>query len=708
MIVPSVSDPIMFPQQSEAALAALTIFLTIRYVLLRADVQSGKTGTYHGIIRMMMERGLIDRAYILCGSHETELRSQCHEDVKEHHPVHAQPRIRVIFRQDFKKNTMMTRRALIVVDETHLVAEKDQTLSRFLGKHGLSMAGTTKHMMDNETYILSVSATPHAEESAMIHGDSGEKGRVVMLPGQGYYGPKNYYEDGHIRPVYGLHDIRGRTNFPLLLDRLAEQGPSYLLFRVSNNKQMKHLHARLADWSQGNPLQIVEFNSDKKDKDREIVLTRKEQQDHEAQWRTRIPCLEEQPAVMTVVFLKGRLRCGKRVPKQYVSLAWEMSKHANTDTIIQSLLGRLSGYDVPQRRPLIFLPPALLQRQDKSVVPLSDLERYLYSNHVEELERRGLIDTTHAESRKETDLVPLIPRYASHIVPGNVVQKTNRSPCPPIRFTIPPECLAASDTEIKLHALTILQEHPEWISQHTTLTAEQKQEIQHRLPHLSSREVHLRHYQGTSNQGMYTAHTIAFETQTASSEHIDGFPYLTFCVVYGDFQPAVGARFRPTEGEVYAILYTDTPGLFRAIHRGSRIPLHSGATHFSIQEDPILASCVAGSGYGFSSAIFHDPEALYQQFDHFIRIAKTGIGLFGRTFTSLREGEAIRLSRAAYGNRLEQLKEVCDRLERAHSVHIRFQEKRYRPTVVSAAASASAPLMPVDHGLHYLEWSEDA
>jgi hypothetical protein len=354
------------------------------------------------------------------------------------------------------------------------------------------------------------------------------------------------------------------------------------------------------------------------------------------------------------------------------------------------------------------------------VVPLSDLERYLYSNHVEELERRGLIDTTRAESRKETDLVPLIPRYASHIVPGNVVQKTNRSPCPPIRFTIPLECLAASDTEIKLHALTILQEHPEWISHHV-LTTEQKQEIQHRLSHLSSREVHLRHYQGTSNQGMYTAHTIAFETQTASSEHIDGFPYLTFCVVYGDFQPAVGARFRPTEGEVYAILYTDTPGLFRAIHRGSRIPLHSGATHFSIQEDPvvetlrvptplshedepILSACVAGSGYGFSSAIFHDPEALYQQFDHFIRIAKTGIGLFGRTFTSLREGEAIRLSRAAYGNRLEQLKEVCDRLERTHSVHIRFQEKRYRPTVVSAAASAA----PVDHGLHFLSWSEDA
>ena len=703
----------MFPQQSEAALAALTIFETLRYVLLRADVQSGKTGAYHGIIRMMMNQGLIDRAYILCGSHETELRSQCHEDVKEHHPPENQKKIRVIFRQDFKKNTMITRRALIVVDETHLVAEKDQTLSRFLGKHGLSMAGTTKHMVDNETYILSVSATPHAEESAMIHGDSGEKGRVVMSPGKGYYGPKNYYEDGHVREVYPLHDFRGKYNFSLLLNRLAEQGPSYLLFRVSKNKQMKHLHARLADWRAHNEMNIVEFNSDKKDKDREIVLTRKEQQDHEAQWHTRIPCLEEQPAVMTVVFLKGRLRCGKRVPKQYVSLAWEMSKHANTDTIIQSLLGRLSGYDVPERKPLIFLPPALLQKQEKSVVPFCDLERYLYSNQDQEKIQSALI----------------IPRYASHIIPGNVIRKTNRSPCPPIRFTIPVELLTASadiDKTIKQHCITMMQENPEWIH-HAVLTTEQKQEI---LSGLSQcRDAHIRHYRGTSNQGMYTAHTIAFETQTASSEHIDGFPFVTFCVVHGDFQPNGSARFRPTEGEVYAILYTETPGLFRAIHRGSRIPLHSGETHFSVEtqasphpslveshgsqpihlsheDEPILSACVAGSGYGFTSAIFHDPEALYQQFDHFIRIAKTGIGLFGRTFTSLREGEAIRLSRAAYGNRLEQLKEVCDRLERTHAVHIRFQEKRYRPTVVSAASSASAPLMPVDHGLHFLSWVE--
>jgi hypothetical protein len=75
-----------------------------------------------------------------------------------------------------------------------------------------------------------------------------------------------------------------------------------------------------------------------------------------------------------------------------------------------------------------------------------------------------------------------------------------------------------------------------------------------------------------------------------------------------------------------------------------------------------------------------------------------GIGLFGRKFTSLREGEVIRLSREVYGNRLEKFKEVCDRLEKTHSVSIEFKEMRFKPKVVSAAAA------PVDHGLYYMEW----
>ena len=695
----------MFTQQADAKHEILTHFLgDIRYVILRAEVQSGKTGAYHGVGRDMMARNMIERVYIVCGSHETELRSQCLEDCKEHHMPENQSKISVIFRQDFRKQTMNTRRALIVVDETHLVSMKDQTLYHFLKKHGLSMCGTSPQMIENETYILSVSATPHAEESAMIHGHSLKKMCVVMNPGPEYYGPLKYIENNKLRATYPLHAPVGKYNFSRLLDNIESQGPSYLLFRVSrNNKQYDHLCARLAEWrAKGHALHIVEYDSDKTDKDRQIVLTQKEQQMHEARWKVRIPCLETEPEAMTVVLLKGRLRCGKRVPKQYVSLAWEMSKNANTDTIIQSLLGRLSGYDVinipGKDAPLIFLPPRLLEKHPSSAIPCSDLERYVHGYDIN-------VDPSDSLDQK----LLVIPRYASHIIPSKEVKQSvhkglKRFPCVPIRFVLP-ACVVrgdrtnASDQSVKQHALSELRAHMEWIKESNILTTEQKYEIRHTLAQVSLDGIHIRHYQGTSNQNMHLAHTIAVETQTASSEHIAEFPFLTFCVVYGDFKPMEECRVPPIEGEVYAVFYTNAEGLFRAIHRNYRISLHNGATHFSIQDDSVLNRCFAGSIYGFSTDIFANPVAFFQQFDHFICIAKSGNCLFGQTFSSLIDNGAIRLSRVAYGNRLEHLKEICALLEKKHSVTISFEEKRYRPVLTSSGLHA------VDHGLRYIKWT---
>ena len=117
---------------------------SVNSVLLDANVQSGKTGTYHFTIREMFETGAIGQCYILCGSHDTDLRNQCQDDVERYHQeAPYRDRIHVVFRQDFNKVRMITQRALIIVDESHLVAQKNQTLSQFLTSHGLNMAGTS-------------------------------------------------------------------------------------------------------------------------------------------------------------------------------------------------------------------------------------------------------------------------------------------------------------------------------------------------------------------------------------------------------------------------------------------------------------------------------------------------------------------------------------------------------------------------------------
>ena len=50
-----------------------------------------------------------------------------------------------------------------------------------------------------------------------------------------------------------------------------------------------------------------------------------------------------QPSKTTLVHICGKFRMGQVVPKQYIAMVYEQSKHPNADTILQGLLGRM-GY----------------------------------------------------------------------------------------------------------------------------------------------------------------------------------------------------------------------------------------------------------------------------------------------------------------------------------------------------------------------------
>jgi hypothetical protein len=225
------------PNQIAAANKVLRNFVStgFRYGLLKANEQSGKTGTYHHVIKKMFKRKMIDNAYILCGSNETELLSQCHKDIEEWHAdTDYKDKIHCIFRQYFKNRTMTTKRALIIVDESHLVEGVDQTLSAFLNKHELSMAGTTPAMLADNTYMLSVDATPYAEQSAIAYKQSLPKFTVILEDGIGYFGVKQYYENRLISPTFDL--ITKGGDFKRLLQTYKQK---YVLIRIQNKNEQK-------------------------------------------------------------------------------------------------------------------------------------------------------------------------------------------------------------------------------------------------------------------------------------------------------------------------------------------------------------------------------------------------------------------------------------------------------------------------------------
>ena len=732
-----------YANQERAALEILAKYTegTIRYGLLRANEQSGKTGTYHTLIRYMFERNLIDNVYIVCGSNEIELYNQCIADVEEWHQ--NSPRfdnISVIFRQNFKRIHMITRRALIIVDESHLVQGVDQKLSEFIQRHGLTMAGTNPSMIQNNTYILSVDATPYAEESAIVTNQCLPKFKVTLADGYGYFGVKEYFENGLIHPTYDLNTVPGKNSFTLLLQNYTRK---YILVRIQEkrNKSLKWIkqYAQLAGCD------IKSFTSHfMKDKS-QICITKKDANDHFQKYGRRIPCLEEAPEKTTIVFIDGRLRCGKRVPKKHVGFIWEASKSANTDVIRQSLLGRMSGYigngpcdgkcnpesvkcpgicvyKVPETKPLIFVPQRILTPQNsKKVIQMSDLERTIYV--------------------RDTDETILTPRFANNIVPGSIQniakqmkcdchecvynRKHRRpchhftpfivTPCVPIRFKLDSEQINSlrsiddskyeGELTIKSQCLMRLMEEDRrddilrQIRESHNLTQEQKEEILEKLDTFTAEQCHYRAYKGISQPKAHKHHVDAYENNSASLEHVSEAPFLTFCVVHHGYTALEGVRNIP--GEVYAIFYTKAEGNFKRINFESRISTVNKKTHFTIQPTQHVEQCPAGGVYGFSPKILYDSSQFYKEFDFFIQVAKFSkqeeIGVFSQRFASLYNGEYIRLPRSIYD--LDILKTIFEQLELKHSIKITFELKRFRPTVFSENL-----LRIVDHEIKFIEW----
>ncbi len=653
------SEKIPFDNQVKAAQEILNVYMVtgINYVLLNADVQSGKTGTYHYLIQQMFTNKLINNAYIVCGSNEIELRNQCINDINEWHQGSPNEKnIHVVFHQDFDKTNLSFEKVLIINDESHLDCKNNQKLHEFLNRYNLSMSGSSQYMYDNNIYILSVDATPFAEESSIAYQNSLPKHIVRLENGNLYYGPQHYYKDGLIHPIFTLSNTEGKENFKKLVESIKNK---YILIRIQEKrcKETNNILLCLKELK----VPILRFTSHYEKKNKQIVISRRESHSHYIIYKNKIPSLEDTPNETTVVLIDGRLRCGKRVPKKNIGFIWETSYSSKTDTIIQGLLGRMSGYlgddvyNVPfhlKNRPKIFIPPSILKKSEKKVIELSDFERYIYR-----------------KSFGNNDEPGIGPRIATNILPGSVQNKPIKNgitmyACVPIKINLTPLQLSnisnSDDNTIKSYCLLqLLDSSSSLIDNNDNLTKEQKNEIKLKLDTISADDCHIRRYQGTSNLNMYQCHIDAYQNNTVSREHISDYHFITFCVVFPGFK---GINSVP--GEIFTIFYTKNTGNINLYDKGSRISKHNGKTHFSIVEtkEEIQEPC-------FTPNIISNPEYFENEI---INIINFNIHNVNKNFTSFVNGWSLRLSREKYGDKLEIIKNIKTKLETKYPIKIKI------------------------------------
>jgi len=316
-----------------------------RYVILTAEMQSGKTDTFYLVAFEMLRNEIVRNVYIICGSGDTELRGQHRLDdpdiEKLYNKYHlylnvlgwsTEEILRIIadikksivpvFGTQLKKVEYEARDVLIIHDESHFAQSEGNMVDLSLRSTGIHLDGQVEQLMNRNYYYLSVSATPCSELSNNMLMGQGKR-IVVMMPGEGYMSIEEIYLTGRI---HGFNEWQEGLAEGLrkALEPMRSSGQTgYAIVRVQNNKEAD---ARYVCQQYGCDFLVYDGNRSKNSLTINQILSKKTER-------------------LTVIFVKGLLRMGKRLYKKYLRFCLESAKGSKTDTLMQSLLGRCCGYD---------------------------------------------------------------------------------------------------------------------------------------------------------------------------------------------------------------------------------------------------------------------------------------------------------------------------------------------------------------------------
>jgi hypothetical protein len=314
----------------------------VRYVVLTAQMQSGKTTTYYFVAAEMFRLQKIKHIIIFSGNAETELRDQVQTSFDKFIGFYMRYLMEILgmdfedmmdLTNNIKKNHSIIwggkldkshddfNDTIIVWEESHFAQNNGMRPDKFLRAAGIAVNGDSATLESRNNYFLSVSATPFSEVSDIFH--LGQVKRVVRLePGDGYYSVKQMLSN---KRIVGFNDNDWRTCLRDVLSQEIET-PKFALLRLRENKtntqqnEVRQIAARFG-WK------VKLYDSSP-----------------ESDIKSLTDELCNAPAQNTIIILKGMCRMGKEVNKTHLSFVMETSTTSNTDVVLQGLMGRMCGY----------------------------------------------------------------------------------------------------------------------------------------------------------------------------------------------------------------------------------------------------------------------------------------------------------------------------------------------------------------------------
>jgi hypothetical protein len=357
----------------------LMMALQTMCMVLLAQMQSGKTGTYLKVALESVKNGHVDHVLIISGSHDTSLRGQTRQDLKDAiesdctSVIYGRSfldidlskklteRIQIYWSQDLSKITEIKGKTLIIHDESHAAQSKNNMPYRnFYKSHKLEkvLYGDDSQLKARKIWLLNVSATPFSElacnekvkqdclseDERNIIGDIplSEKSFIFGQPGTSFKGVSQFLANGsiHFESESITNDSHEHISRVLLKSKYDKK---YCIVRPNCAIKDEELMKTIA---RNTGCEYLSVFASKSGEDPSKALD----------------FLKVEPEKKTLVHICGKARMGQVLDKTHIGMVYEQAQNPNTDTILQGLLGRMCGYyDTP-------IPDIFLSSKTKTAV----------------------------------------------------------------------------------------------------------------------------------------------------------------------------------------------------------------------------------------------------------------------------------------------------------------------------------------------------
>jgi len=337
----------MFPNQRKFGAEIANVFLnpTIFSVLAMALTQSGKTGSMLAVIEAMKASKVrVDHVFIITGLSSVDwmVQTRARFPPKYHDCIFHRNQL-----PRFVKKVKSLKHVLIIIDENQVAFKPDQSIH-----HAFQQAEIMRlhDLMRKQVRIVHFTATPTNTLDFLSHDFSDI---VLMKPEPSYTSAFDLLDQNRIleyKDLCGLldHDYSSVSwqdpdtwlpTDPQVFQHLDEirrflHEPKYHIIRTSYS--FRH-DVTISNFIKAFPDATMISDIDDLD-----------------------TLLASPPNKHTFLFIKEKLRCAKTLHKTHLGVLYErITKHPKMDTILQGLVGRLTGYQPSSA--VVFSNPQLVQ-----------------------------------------------------------------------------------------------------------------------------------------------------------------------------------------------------------------------------------------------------------------------------------------------------------------------------------------------------------